>query len=404
MIEFKADCGHNVRAKDEDAGKVVRCAYCGREAQVPDDEPQDDFDFLFSDLGNEGSGSGPSSKSDQRKSAGRSGMPFRGPRNADPFVVVKKMAYVAAVLIVLIYVGKVYVWPLIQDMRSGAQITTAPPKPGPKPGPSGNTVAKPTKRPGGKGLLDPRLDRLGKEGVYVDPVPPDVTVYYKKLDDETDFSWIDNPTAKRLDAAPVAIDLSPGEYEIVVTIPLSSKQLWEFGSTYKPWRLKIEAEDVRGRRNSKADGLARDYLLPDDAVDVAIHLIERRQVVARRYVLTVRDSKWNVLTPMFLPRDNSMLEQSVLIARYIRGKRYGFDHRDVERELRFYEVPEEDQDYIVDILERTGCVSYPERRDSKHADKGKDAGGRYRIFRINPIDGALTTEELEGSRRTGKSR
>ena len=39
MIEFKAECGHTIRAKDEDVGKVVRCAYCGREAQVPEDEP-----------------------------------------------------------------------------------------------------------------------------------------------------------------------------------------------------------------------------------------------------------------------------------------------------------------------------------------------------------------------------
>jgi translation initiation factor IF-2 len=35
MIEFKAECGHTVRAKNEDAGQAVRCSYCGKAAKVP---------------------------------------------------------------------------------------------------------------------------------------------------------------------------------------------------------------------------------------------------------------------------------------------------------------------------------------------------------------------------------
>ena len=51
MIEFKAECGHTVRAKDEDAGKVVRCSYCGREAPVPSKgEDRDELEYLFSEV------------------------------------------------------------------------------------------------------------------------------------------------------------------------------------------------------------------------------------------------------------------------------------------------------------------------------------------------------------------
>ena len=49
MIEFKAECGHTVRARDEDAGGVIRCSYCGRNAKVPDNLDSD-LDFLFQDL------------------------------------------------------------------------------------------------------------------------------------------------------------------------------------------------------------------------------------------------------------------------------------------------------------------------------------------------------------------
>ena len=35
MIEFPAACGHTVRARNEDAGKKIHCAYCGRKTTVP---------------------------------------------------------------------------------------------------------------------------------------------------------------------------------------------------------------------------------------------------------------------------------------------------------------------------------------------------------------------------------
>jgi len=49
MIVFKAECGHTVRAKDEDAGGVVRCSYCGRNAKVPETDDTS-LDLLLGEI------------------------------------------------------------------------------------------------------------------------------------------------------------------------------------------------------------------------------------------------------------------------------------------------------------------------------------------------------------------
>ena len=108
MIEFKADCGHTIRAKDEDEGKVVGCAYGGREMQVPVNEP-DDLDSLFAEVeASESQAGGTVSRKTRRAmqrkalgvSAQRSGAGF------NPFAVALKMAYAAGILIVMILVGR----------------------------------------------------------------------------------------------------------------------------------------------------------------------------------------------------------------------------------------------------------------------------------------------------------
>ena len=49
MIEFTAECGHTVRAKDDAAGEVVRCTYCGNQVEVPLAEARS-LDYLFRDV------------------------------------------------------------------------------------------------------------------------------------------------------------------------------------------------------------------------------------------------------------------------------------------------------------------------------------------------------------------
>src|SRR5262245_54388590 len=49
MIEFQADCGHVIHAPDNSAGRIVKCAYCGREVEVPP-PPGPERDPLFEEL------------------------------------------------------------------------------------------------------------------------------------------------------------------------------------------------------------------------------------------------------------------------------------------------------------------------------------------------------------------
>ena len=111
MIEFKAECGHTVRARDEDAGSVVRCSYCGRPANVPD-EAGDELDFLFNDVEQ------PAEESGRRKRGKRipGGGVFakkRGKGEFNPFPIVLRLCYAALLIIIVIFVGRMYVLPLI---------------------------------------------------------------------------------------------------------------------------------------------------------------------------------------------------------------------------------------------------------------------------------------------------
>ncbi|MCH7702690.1 MAG: hypothetical protein IID37_13490, partial [Planctomycetes bacterium] len=116
MIEFKAECGHTVRAKDDDGGKVVRCSYCGRDARVPEqqDEVDGDLDFLFRDVEQsaESEAQSPGRRRSRRRSRSRAPFSAYSADRFNPLAVALKMVYVAVILIVVIFVGKKFIYPL----------------------------------------------------------------------------------------------------------------------------------------------------------------------------------------------------------------------------------------------------------------------------------------------------
>ncbi len=228
MIEFKADCGHTVRAKDEDAGKVVRCAYCGREAEVPRDD-QDGLDFLFSDA-NSGDGDADSAvkknPASKTRRADRGKSPFAaGQTRVDPFAVVKKMSYVAAVLVCLIFVGKKYALPMIEGAFDDDGSSKGPrPVVLDKPVRNTGEGATPAVSSNRFGFLPMRLDQRGKEGVYVNSVPVDAIAYHRAEAgrDTVGFDWIREDGTERVEV-PEAVDLEIGTHVFVVMIPVNDR-------------------------------------------------------------------------------------------------------------------------------------------------------------------------------------
>lgn len=391
MIEFKADCGHTVRAKDEDEGKIVRCAYCGREVQVPDDAT-DEIDFLFGDDEAE------EVEDRDAKSArgGRGSMPFkRRPRSADPFAIVTKMSYVAVFLIAAIFIGKRYAWPMFTEtfLTEQEPLKTKPPA-------SPNSAAPPSaaRTPAAPlhkyGLVKPRLDRRGKEGVYINPIPATASIYHRPFDtaaDPNDFEWLLNPNVARMTRPPYIRDLKPGVHEVVVMYAISDRQLKHYrGFGYNQFRREVEEELGDKDQSGDADKIAQLYFTPDDALDTRVVRIRDVVTIVRRYRIVVRRAEWRVLTPLFLPARCDMRE---LAGFRPKESSFAIDATDLHEELAYYEVPEGDRGFIEDILISIGSISYG-------WDDGKNRS--YRMLKISPVDGVFTARRLQGKQRKAK--
>ncbi len=385
MIEFKADCGHTVRAKDEDAGRVVRCAYCGREAKVPDDD-SNDFDMLFADI--EASTSG--APIGQSPSGGRK----RGRRveiadakrrlqRTDPFNVITKMAYVAAILIAVIFVAK-WAYPLARDTYSKltadkpAEDTPSTQKNEPKEKAATKSSSKRV------GLIRPNLARRGKEGVYATAVPGSAMVYHRRTESmekggRESYDWLADPQTERVSHLPAPIDLAPGMHDLVMVIPINDPQLNDYekrGLAYFTFRKEVREELFSGKSAAAktAATAADEYFLPDGAISVGVKTIGGVNYLLRHYKVNVRPHEWQVLTSLFIPEAIALKDVITIVPR---EKNYGFDDGHVTTELtNFFEVPEVDASYVRDVLHRIGMFVY-------RFEDVKDNDRRYQLFRID---------------------
>ena len=378
MIEFKADCGHTVRAKDADSEKVVRCAYCGKETRVPSNK-EEELDFLFSEIGQDGAEPSAAVRKTRGARRGPSRRPRRTSSGVDPFRIITKMAYVAVILIVLIFVGRT-AWPTLRNLYLQFSEDKQEPTPVVKKDKPRQERSIKQSTPSKKyGLLNPRLDRRGKQGIYVASIPAVAEVRYKKGHGERGrLDWLNDPNTRRL-TTPAMIDADPGDYTVVVTLAINDKQLKKsYRNARQPYN-KFRGDVEEQNKTERADSTVNDYFMPDSAC--AVKAIPADQIIlAREYHVTVRSHGWTVLTSLFVPDLSDMRE----IASYVpRQVNYGFDEVDIRDELEHYKVRTEDHDYIVDILHRIGMIAYWQETD-----------GRYRLLRIDPENGSFSAKYL----------
>lgn len=383
MIEFKADCGHTVRAKDSDAGGTVRCSYCGKPATVPD-ACNDDLDSLFGDVEQQESRLSPRSQR-KRERAARSAR--RGPATAsfNPFPIVLRMVYAAILISIVFFVGKKYVLPLFAEggfsdrTEQQVQRTTRKQR-------RGSTATTSSSR---NGLIDNR----DPVGLYIGSTPPRATVYCIEESLAPRRGRIpEGAGCTRTQANGDRLRLTDGIYVVDVVLPWSDARLNDSSrphfENYRTFRHAIEdaSDDDRAR-------LLEEYFIPDEAAEVFIDVTDEQTYIVRRYRnVQVRNKRSRGVRALFLPRigpsDEPGFALAPLVSHYIpKTKAYAFDEANVRRELDFRNVPVSERLFIVQALSRIGIIPYV------------TPDGTTRLFKIGIDDGTLADKTLRPARR-----
>ncbi|HEY3244770.1 MAG TPA: hypothetical protein VGM03_15625 [Phycisphaerae bacterium] len=363
MIEFKAECGHTIRAKDEDEGKVVRCSYCGKDAQVPQDEQDGGLDFLFAEVQRAGAQqvAAPASKRGRgRRHRSTVGTPRRE-GEFDWVDATKKMAFFAVLIIAAVLVWKVVVPALTQPSHA-----TAPPPLPPVEESHPAVPSAPT-----YGLVHMSLDNQ-KGGLYVNSVPAGARVYLRKFGGKGDI-WKD-PSVDRSLRTERAIPLEPGKYELAVALVVNDSTLMNY-PRYKEVRRAIES--------GGGAGVVEGFFLPDGSTETlpADMGDDMPKLIARKYPdVIINEKQWSALVALFVP-DVSISE---LVSYIPQRTAFRFDPAHVKSELSYYDVPLPDQRFVMDVLERLGIAIY------------RKAPGDYQVFSINLTEGWLSHRELKG--------
>jgi len=379
MIEFKGDCGHLIRARAEDVGKVVRCSYCGKEAiVVRASHAADPDDDLFDAVEQTGVFDADATKAQRRshKERKRAQKRLAAGKSAtvDPFAVILRMTYIAVIIVigavVYKYVPGLYE-SLVQESRGGASPT-----------PSSESHVEdrvadlstpaPAPQRGKFGLLTERTD-VHPDGAYVSSVPSDGMVFsLPKWNVLSEIFTKDD--ARRTQRTNGVLKLNPGRHTIAIAVRINDPALMRL-SGYRELRRALEAstnDDDAAKRMAA-------YFIPDDAVAQRLVLIDRNLHIARVYEIEVKGN-WVATSALLLPRQ----PLSELVSYLPSGETFAFHRTDVERELRFYEVPDNDIPLVLDALSSVGRMSVRKSENS-----------RYRMFQIDPMNGAITSVPLD---------
>lgn len=381
MIEFKADCGHTVRAKDEDAGRVVRCSYCGRPAGVPDEKASDGLDFLFHDL----SAQSAPTAAPRMPPPRRKGFFARKARRGDafnPFAVVVKLCYIAAILIVVIIVGRLWVVPLFKPDGLAQRLIPQ--------SSAGTPAARPQRGqpdvPGDRSV--PRPGLIGRDtmiGLFVHSTPPGAAVYCAESSRAPAKGRIHLADGMQQVQSPGAFSrLHDGEYVVEVVLRWSDTTLNKYEG-FMEFRRSIQNASAEERRRRMAE-----YFLPDGASDVFVDPSDDLYLVRQYRGVTVRQQASSGVRALFLPRlmnaEGSGLAYEKLVNEYLpKSHAYVLHEEQVRNELMFYAVRVTDEAFVMEALRRVGVIPYL-------------SGATSLLLKIRMDDGTLAVESLGDAR------
>lgn len=376
MIEFKAECGHTVRAKDEDAGGVVRCSYCGRNAAVPDNASAD-LDFLFKEVEQPREPEGGGRRRKRRRETPLFARKKRIRGEFNPFAVVLRLCYAAALFIIVYVVGKMFVMPMFDPQKREQMLAGV--NPNAPPAKRDDAADKPTAQSREVGLIRPRVT-----GLWVASTPSGAEVYCV-ADSKA-------PAGGRIHQVPGCVplrtndefkNLPDGLYTVEVAFPWNDSTLKSYPK-YLEFRKQLKGASPEQRKR-----LAEQYFIPDEASNVFVDKTEDQFYIVRQYRgVTVRKGQSSSVRALFLPKipdsdpKTFAIEPLVSLGYIPNAKTYEFDHTNVRDELAISGVADADQPFVLEALSRIGLITYmtPERS--------------VLLFKIGIQDGVPATRDI----------
>jgi len=370
MIEFKGECGHMIRARDEDVGQVVRCSYCGHESLVTP-PAGDGMGGLLDEVERTGTYDARATRAQRKQhKAQTKGTAVQG-GPADPFDVIKKMIYVAIAIVVI-----ALAWNLTTDflreqqqkdrhMAGPGRSTPGPSSPGGRP----NENQTDSRQNRGKGLLTTRLDSQ-QQGVYVTSIPSRLSVYaLESWDHRQEFMTTEGASLNiRTDTS---VRFTPGDHYIAVAIRVNHPELMDEPG-FPELRRRIESGDYQ-------PAVLDSFFAMDGSIATRVEQRADSLYLVRVFEQKVPARGWKQVTALFL----ASRPISSLVEKLPDREQYGFDDEIARGELEFYKVPPEDHDAIITALKRIGRVVYAPEDSADH-----------RVFRVDLEDGMLTSYQL----------
>jgi hypothetical protein len=313
MIEFKAQCGHSVRAKDSDAGKMVKCRYCGRVVQVP----LADNGKLEALLGEPDAA--------RPTATPKPGARYRQPRAPTRLIkALLGLIYVVVAVVALAFGLKLVLQRVHLPRTSEPQTPAETPAPEPQGRPaSPNPYAECSQL------------KLGQSGLVLRSVPTGARVYL--AGPEQDKAAEANPTRNsslyRAQTPLVLSDLQPGQYRAGFALAINDELLCRWPG-YFSYRGDVEK---KGRRDL-------DYFLPDDADGQGIDNPGNGPLlIYRTYPAVLRSTEWSVVIALFLPA----LPIEEYLSQLPADTRFDFREQRARDELKFYGVSQDQSELFI---------------------------------------------------------
>jgi len=329
MIEFRAACGHSVRAKDSDAGKTVKCTYCGKMVQVP--YPDDASDELFAEAQT-------APRAATRPVAPRMGR--RGVRAPTGLVKILLGVTYLGVAVIAVVLGLRLVLARLPGEKAGPQTspqqrrTSRDPEPG-SPGSAKNPYT------------NCRELKMGEAGLVLLSVPSGAKIYLSEVKEGESLEA--NPTRNSkllVGSTPKVLDKQkPGRFRIGFEFSMSAPPLQGWPG-YREFRVEVQE---KGRSDV-------DYFVYDDADEVGIS--DRGYgppLIYRTYEAILRNKEWSSVIALFVP------DQPVedYLGHAPKDKQFEFDGQYAEYELKEIYGVEEDAGTLISALRLMGKVVWP---------------------------------------------